>query len=1234
MKGNGKMAVYRVFVEKREDLAFESQALTRELRQYAGLTALTRARIINRYDVQGLTEEAFQAAVSTVFSEPSVDRVAYRLELAKGDTVFALEYLPGQFDQRADSAAQCIQMQTLGPRPLVRAAKVVVLSGGLSSADVQVAKDYLINPVESREASMDLPKTLLTEVEEPDAPEVLKGFRTLDAQGRRKLRQERALAMEDDDLAVCVAYFNRERRDPTLTELMVIDTYWSDHCRHTTFLTEITQVDCGDPVIEKTLQEYLAVRKALDRQAPFTLMDVATLAALALKSKGMLPELEETEENNACTLRIKVRTVAGEEDWLLFFKNETHNHPTEIEPFGGAATCIGGAIRDPLSARAYVYAGMRVSGGADPTVDPGDTLPGKLPQRRIAREAAAGFSSYGNQVGVATGIVREIYHPGYVAKRLEAGAVLGAARAAHVRRERPAPGDAVLLVGGRTGRDGCGGATGSSQAHTAESVNVWAAQVQKGNAPEERKLQRLFLNPEVSRLIKRCNDFGAGGVSVAIGELAPGLLVELESVPVKYPGLDSTTLAISESQERMAVVVEAKDADAFIGLAALENLEATVVARVTEVPRLVMRWQGRTVVDIARDFLDSNGARKRMRVTIDAPEPLQPFGGRSFREALLRLAGDLNGCSQRGLAEGFDSTVGAATVLLPFGGKHQLTPPCAMIHLLPVPEGTDTCSFMACGFNPAISEKSPYHGAYLAVVEAVSRLIAAGAPARGIYLSHQEYFPRPGTDPRRWGLPLAALLGAFRAQMDLQVAAIGGKDSMSGSFENLDVPPTLISFAVGAGDAERAVSPEFKQPGSLVAWLKPSVGADGLPEAASLRETLAMAERLLKQKKAVSCQVVGFGGVAYAVALMAVGNGIGFQFADRFSVPELFEGLYGSLILEMAQGEAEGETLGVTTEEPCLTLRGEALRIEAFLSESQQVLEEVYPLQAPAASEVAPVLRSEKGAAGGPRFALPRVLIPVFPGTNCELDTVRAFEEAGAVPELLIVRNRTADEVAQSVLEMARRLREAQIVLLPGGFSGGDEPDGSGKLIAALLRSGPVQEAVEELIRTRRGLLGGICNGFQALVKVGLLPFGRIQDTGADSPTLTRNTISRHQSRLVRTRVCSKLSPWFQLYELGESYTVPVSTGEGRFLCEESLLATLASNGQIATQYADAEGQPSMDIEHNPTGSVWAVEALSSPDGLVMGRMGHAERSLPRLYRNVPATGRDPLFRAAVRYYK
>lgn len=1226
--------VKRVYVEKKPGLAHEAQALMRELQDYAGLSKLSGLRIINRYDVEGLDADAFNEAVLSVFSEPQLDDISLELIIGEGDVAFALEYLPGQFDQRADSAAQCIQMQTLGERPLVRTARVYVLNGAVTDDEVQKAKRYVLNPMESREASMDLPHTLKQNYPKAALPLVLTGFRGLNTADLETLRNTEGLAMDLDDLLVCQKYFCSENRDPSMTELKVIDTYWSDHCRHTTFLTEITSVICSDPAINATLEAYQQTRKELGRSKPFTLMDVGTLAAKAMKARGMLPEYEQTEENNACTLKISVDTPKGPQEWLLFFKNETHNHPTEIEPFGGAATCIGGAIRDPLSARAYVYAGMRITGAADPTQPLENTIPGKLPQRLITQGAAEGFASYGNQIGVPTGCVKEIYHPGYAAKRMEAGAVLGAAPFDHVRRERPAPGDCVLLVGGRTGRDGCGGATGSSMAHTAQSVDICASQVQKGNAPEERKLQRLFRKPEVSRLIKRCNDFGAGGVSVAIGELAAGLIIDLDQVKVKYEGLDATELAISESQERMAVVVEADDADTFIKQAELENLEATPVATVTEVERLIMKWKGHTVVDLARSFLDENGARKYIEVQIAQPTycPVKQAG--DFSTQLMSFAVDLNGCSQQGLIERFDSTVGASSVLLPLGGKKQATAPMAMVHALPVPGGTDSCSFMSYGFNPAISEKSPYHGAYLAVVESVAKLLAAGARQGAIYTSFQEFFPKPGTDPKRWGLPLAAVLGAFRAQMELSVAAIGGKDSMSGTFEHLDVPPTLISFAVTSGRLHQVISPEYKKAGSRLVWLKPELGEGGLPIASSLIKTWQQAEEMMQAGQVLACSTPGFGGVAMALMNMALGNEIGVRIGDEVTLGDLFDDSYGSLILEVCEECKEGKTIGYTTESPEIFYGGQAVDLALYKQRSQQKLSEVFPVNVSQNQAQAPLATFyNTKSLKGPDFAKPRVLIPAFPGTNCEEDTAQAFKKAGAIPEVFVVRNQTPQNVYESVHAFAKCLKESQFLLIPGGFSGGDEPDGSGKFIAAFLRSKPVSDALMELLQHRMGLVGGICNGFQALIKVGLLPGGQIKQTNENSPTLTRNLILRHQSKLVQVRIASNLSPWFAKYKVGDCYTVPISHGEGRFLCSKEQFDSLVSKGQIASQYCNDCGQPSMDIAFNPPGASYAVEALTSPDGRVMGRMGHAERMLKGLYKNVPNTGHDPMFEAAVGYF-
>lgn len=1225
--------VRRVYVQKKPGLRHEAEGLKAELRDCLGLRGLDEVQIFNRYDVEGLDESTFLRAAEYVFSEPQVDDCYQQPPAFAPEETFALEYLPGQYDQRADSAAQCVQLLTQGERPRVRTAKVYVLKGKLTQDEVKAAKHYVLNPVESREASFSLPQTLETQQPEPQYPPTVHGFREMRGEDVLQLRQSQELAMEEDDIRMCMAHFSSLGRDPTLAELKVIDTYWSDHCRHTTFLTELEEVECFDPAALKTWQEYKRIHQMLCPDSPHTLMDAATLAAKALKREGLLPELVESEENNACTIRVKAQTPLGEQDWLLLFKNETHNHPTEIEPFGGAATCIGGAIRDPLSARAYVYAAMRVTGAGDPTQPLDDTLPGKLPQRSIALGAARGYSSYGNQIGLATGLVREFYHPGYIAKRMEIGAVLGAAKVSHVRRERPVPGDSVILVGGRTGRDGIGGATGSSQAHTQDSVGECTAQVQKGNAPEERKLQRLFLNDEATQLIKRCNDFGAGGVSVAIGELAPGLDIDLDRVPLKYAGLGGTEIAISESQERMAVVVGAQDAQRFCQLANQENLEATQVARVTRDETLVMRWRGQVIVSLSRAFLDTNGAPKKTKVRIDEPQQAIPAASMGFAEELLRLANDLNGASGRGLAERFDATIGAGTLLMPFGGRNQLTPPMAMAHLLPVPEGTDTCSFMSYGFDPYVSSAHPYRGGYLAVVEALASLAAAGADTRRAYLTHQEYFPKPGQDPSRWGLPLASLLGAFRAQMEMKVAAIGGKDSMSGSFLDLDVPPTLVSFAVAAGKAEDVVSPEFKKAGHKLVWLRPRISDDGLPAAESLLRIFRQASELMRAHKVAAAATPRMGGVGYALMQMALGNGIGASIRTDFSLDELFACADGSLILELTEDLEAGEHLGFTTAQPKLSYGNDHLSVSEFLKPYENRLEKVYPAQAAGDSPDAPVIVSPHKPIKGPRFARPRVLIPAFPGTNCELDTARAFERAGAVPEVLLIRNLNPHMVRESVREMADMISQAQIIMIPGGFSGGDEPDGSGKFITAFFRSQPVQDAIRAFLEHRGGLLGGICNGFQALIKLGLIPYGQIGKVGEKSPTLTYNMIGRHQSRMVRVRIASTLSPWFSRCEVGEVQTLPVSHGEGRLLCGEDMLKELAAGGQIAAQYADEKGNPSMDILSNPNGSVWAVESLTSPDGRVMGRMGHAERALPGLYRNIERNQLDPMFLSAVGYY-
>ena len=1228
--------VFRVFVEKKPGLDNDAQSLLNDARTLLGIQGLERVRLLNRYDAENITEELFHYAVRTVFSEPQLDLTYTQAELGEA-RVFAVEYLPGQFDQRADSAAQCIQIISQGERPLVRSAKVYALYGKLTDAEIDEIKKYVINPVEAREASLDTAETLAVQYEIPTTVETLHGFTKLSRAELERFVVRYGLAMDADDIAFCQAYFQKEGRDPTITEIRVLDTYWSDHCRHTTFNTVIDSVSFEDSLLQNAYEAYLETRRALKRTKPVCLMDLATLAVKALREQGKLEKLDESEEINACTVRITVKVDGKDEPWLLLFKNETHNHPTEIEPFGGAATCIGGAIRDPLSGRAYVYGAMRVTGAADPTVPISQTLPGKLPQRKIVTTAAAGYSSYGNQIGLATGIVDELYHPGYAAKRMEIGAVIAAAPAENVRRETPAAGDIVILLGGSTGRDGIGGATGSSKAHNAHSVETCGAEVQKGNAPEERKLQRLFRNGDACRMIKRCNDFGAGGVSVAIGELADGLDIDLNRVPRKYEGLDGTELAISESQERMAVVVDAQDVDAFLALAAQENLQACPVAVVKAEPRLTMRWNGETIVDLSRAFLDTNGAEKHIAVSAAAPQTYRRQVSGGFADNYRALAADLNCCSRRGLSERFDSTIGAGTVLMPFGGKYQLTPIQAMVQKISVEKKhTDDCSLMAWGYNPFIAEKSPYHGAFLAVIESVCKLVATGARFEDVYLSFQEYFERLGKDAGRWGKPLAALLGAFRAQMDLGIGAIGGKDSMSGSFEKLDVPPTLVSFAVTTEKQQNIVSPELKAAGHYLMRLAPEYDENGLPAAASLIKLFDRVTELLRSGEAVACYTPGYGGIAEAVFKMALGNSIGVAFQDGLSMDALFGYDYAAFLMETKEILPDAQLIGRTVERPMLCLDGEALALSDLLARYENRLEPVYSCNIPTAAQKMETFtyHCEKRAAPAYLCAKPTVLIPAFPGTNCEYDSAKAVRDAGCDAEIFVLNNLSADGIARSVESFAEKLKTAQIVFIPGGFSGGDEPDGSGKFITAFFRNAAVKEGVAALLEKRDGLMCGICNGFQALIKLGLVPYGRIMEPDESCPTLSFNTIGRHQSRIVRTRIASNKSPWLALTNVGDVYSVPISHGEGRFLADEALIRSLAENGQIATQYVDFEDKASGDVHFNPNGSLFAIEGITSPDGRVFGKMGHSERIGAGLYRNVPGNYDIRMFEAAAKYFR
>ena len=1228
--------VYRIFVEKKNNLAHEAHALYSELKNLLGIKGLTSVRILNRYDAENISEKLFCEAVDSVFSEPQLD-IATRDIDVDGGTVFAVEYLPGQFDQRADSAAQCIQIMSCGDRPTIRTAKVYVLGGVLTDEEISAVKKYVINPVEAREASMQLPETLAMDYDIPSDVATLNGFCNKTDSELADMIKTLGLAMDLDDIKFCREYFAGEKRDPTITEIRMIDTYWSDHCRHTTFLTTIDNVKFEDELLEKTYKEYLDVRAKLGRTKPQNLMDIGTLAAKYLKKTGQLQKLDESEEINACTVKMKVTVDGVDEDWLLLFKNETHNHPTEIEPFGGAATCIGGAIRDPLSGRSYVYAAMRVTGAADPTVPVSETIKGKLPQRKIVQTAAAGYSSYGNQIGLATGMVDELYHPGYAAKRMEIGAVIAAASAKNVRRECPADGDVVVLLGGRTGRDGIGGATGSSKAHDSHSVETCGAEVQKGNAPEERKLQRLFRNAEACRMIKRCNDFGAGGVSVAIGELADGLDIDLNKVPKKYEGLDGTELAISESQERMAVVIEKENVERFMALADSENLEATVVARVTEEPRLRVHWNGKTVIDISREFLNSNGAEKHIDITPAAPANYSKEPVLDFVAGYKALASDLNVCSKRGLSERFDSTIGAGTVLMPFGGIHQKTPIQAMVHKVSVEEKhTDTCSYMAWGYNPYIAEKSPYHSAYLAVVESISKLIASGASYDDVYLTFQEYFEKPLKDGKRWGKPLAALLGAFRAQIELGVAAIGGKDSMSGSFEKLDVPPTLVSFAVTTGKTCEVITNDAKSAGHKLICLCPKYGEDGLPVAESLIETFNKVTALMREGKVYSAYTPTFGGMAEAVYKMCIGNGLGFKFLDEcVTVNNIFEYCYGAFLLEVDES-TNGQTIGYFTDDAKLTYGDKTVDMAELDSLYESKLEGVFPTLEKSKNNTYESFsyKVEKRAAPAIKIAKPKVLIPVFPGTNCEYDTAKVMRDAGAEAKIFVINNLTSDSISRSVESFAKELSDSQMVFVPGGFSGGDEPDGSGKFIMAFFRNQQIKDGIHNLLDNRDGLMCGICNGFQALIKLGLVPYGRIIDADESSPTLTFNTISRHQSKLVRTRIASNKSPWLAGTEVGDVYTVAISHGEGRFLCSDELIRQLAANGQIATQYVDLEGNATDDIRYNPNDSAFAIEGITSPDGRVFGKMGHSERIGNGLYKNVPGQFDMKMFESAVKYFK
>lgn len=1248
--------VTRVFVEKKKGFNIEASQMKADLKRNLGISGLEEVRILNRYDVSGLSEEQFEAASKTILSEPNMDAVyGENYVLPEEYLTFAVEYLPGQYDQRADSAAQCVQLLTQGERPAVLTARVIGLRGNVSQQELGKIKAYLINPVESREASLEKPESLELQVETPADVARVTGFTAWDEGKMKEYFSSMGFAMTLSDLLFCRDYFrDQEKRDPSLTELRVIDTYWSDHCRHTTFLTRLEQIHVEEgplsKAVEKALAEYLAVRKELyaEKEKPVSLMDMATIGGKYLRKKGLVPDLDVSDEINACSIEVPVTIDGKEETWLVQFKNETHNHPTEIEPFGGAATCLGGAIRDPLSGRAYVYQAMRVTGSGDPTLHFDETLPGKLPTRKITTGAAAGYSSYGNQIGLATGQVTELYDPGYVAKRMEIGAVIGASPKENVKREEPRPGDVVVLLGGATGRDGIGGATGSSKAHTEKSVEVCGAEVQKGNPPTERKLQRLFRNAQAAKMIKRCNDFGAGGVCVAIGELAPGLEIDLDKVPKKYEGLDGTELAISESQERMAVVLDANDVAAFRAMAAEENLEAQAVAVVTEEPRLKMEWRGDKIVDLSRAFLDTNGVTQRACAKISAP------AGENYRNSvpaalkgkkgIAALEEDLKRlevCGQKGLSERFDASIGAGTVLMPFAGEYQLTPEEAMVAKLPLLSGeTDDATAMGYGYVPGIARYSPFLGAAYAVVESLSKLAAVGADPLKARLTFQEYFERLHEEPTRWGKPAAALLGALSAQLGMGLPAIGGKDSMSGSFEQLDVPPTLVSFAVVMTKASATISAAMKNPGSRVVLLPVPETEEGMPHWEKLKDYYREVLKHIEAGDIVSAGVVREGGAAACVAKMCFGNRIGFQFAQGLSQETLFAPKAGALVAELSSQAVlewlDTVTLGHTTCRETIELEGEARRVEELAEAWNGTLEKIFPNFAEPVPVTADIpLKSEKySKSPAIKAARPKVVIPAFPGTNCEVDTARAFEKAGAQAEVLVVRNLSPRDIEETIDRLEKAIRGAQIVMLPGGFSGGDEPEGSGKFLATTFRNPKIAQAVTDLLEARDGLMLGICNGFQALIKLGLVTYGKITVPKEDDPTLTFNSLGRHVSRMVYTRITNTKSPWLAGAKAGELYTIPVSHGEGRFVADGKALKRLIENGQVATQYVDPHGVVSGDIQWNPNGSVCAIEGITSPDGRIFGKMGHSERKGKDLYKNVPGKKDQLLFESGVRYFK
>lgn len=1246
--------VYRIFVEKKKVFNIESKETLRSFQENLNINSLEKVRVLNRYDISNLSEKDFNESIFKVFAEKNQDNVFFESINASG-IVFGVEYLPGQFDQRSDSASQCLQIITGKEKPIVKHAKIIVLQGNLLDEEIKKIKDYYINPVDSREASLLKPLSLEIDYPEPPDVSICRGFIDKDEKELEEFIETESLAMNTDDLKFCQKYFKEiEKRDPTITELKVIDTYWSDHCRHTTFSTKINNLEFSDGIyserIKKSYEDYLKSRKFVyeNEERDITLMDLATINMKELRKVGLLDDLEISDEINACSIETKVDVDGVDEDWLVMFKNETHNHPTEIEPYGGAATCLGGAIRDPLSGRSYVYQGMRVTGSGDPRTKIEDTIEGKLPQIKITKEAAKGFSSYGNQIGLAAGEIREYYNEGFLAKRMEVGAVIAAAPKNNVEREKPAPGDIILLVGGKTGRDGCGGATGSSKIHTEESIDECSSEVQKGNPPEERKIQRLFRNPKASRLIKKSNDFGAGGVSVAIGELADGLNIDLDSIPKKYEGLDGTELAISESQERMAVVVESRDVEKFKILSAEENLDCTKVAEVTEEKRLVMTWRDKKILDISRDFLDTNGISQKTKAYIKEPESKSYFDkfkiSSDVKSKFLENLNDINVTSQKGLVEMFDSTVGAGNILMPYGGGKKATPVDGMVSKIPLEKGnTNTCTIMTHGYDPHLATWSPYHGAMYAVVGSIAKIVALGGDYRKVRLSLQEYFEKLDFDYEKWGKPLSALLGAYDAQKNLGIAAIGGKDSMSGTFKDLNVPPTLISFAVCVSNIENIVSPEFKKSNSTVVKISIKKNKDETPDYKDIKIKYDKIYELIKNNEVLASAPVGYGGIAAAISKMCLGNSLGFEFNSNYDLEDIFTPSYGDLILELKDvnciNEINFEIIGETKEKELIKTNDWEITLEEVKNSWEKTLSSIFKKKEDHQGSIKEFRYDNKISINRKSIytlkgVKPKIFIPIFPGTNCEYDTGKVFQEAGGKVVYQVFKNRSSGDIEESIQAMSKNIDGSNIIAIPGGFSAGDEPDGSGKFITSVFRNPYISKSVMDLLNKRDGLMIGICNGFQALIKLGLLQYGEIMDIEEDFPTLTYNKIGRHISTFVKTKVTSNLSPWFQGCELGEVHYVPVSHGEGRFMADEEWILKLEKNGQISTQYVDNKNKPSYDGDYNPNGSLYAIESITSPDGRILGKMGHSERIGEGLYKNIPGNKNQKLFEAGVKYFE